>query len=207
MRDCGGMVDPSVLNGLGWPLPGHELLAFDLVALWSEPHRRYHDVRHLAECLAASALLGGGTDEALALWFHDAVHTGTPGRDEAASAALAHERLAPLLSADRVAEVVRLVLVTERHVVAPYDDAGAVVSDADLWVLGADPARYAESVADLREETGLADRAWTAVRRAQLERRLARPIYATAAGREREPSARRNLSAELAVLCSPRDFT
>jgi predicted metal-dependent HD superfamily phosphohydrolase len=197
------MVDSAVLNGLGWPLPGHESLALDLVGMWSEPHRRYHDVRHLGECLAASVMLGGGTTESLALWFHDAVHTGTPGRDEAAAAALAHERLAPLLSADRVAEVVRLVLVTERHAVAAHDQAGAVVSDADLWVLGAEPARYAESVADLRDETGLADRAWTAVRRRQLEARLARPVYATAHGRHREAAARHNLRAELAGL-SPR---
>ena len=194
------MVDSAVLSRLGWPLPGHQALAADLLARWSEPHRSYHDLRHLGECIEACELLGGGRAEALGLWFYDAVHTGNPGPDEAASAALADHLLTPLLSAPDVAEVVRLVLVTEHHVVPPHDPPAAIVSDADLWVLGADAARYAESVADLKAECGLGAQAWAVTRRGQLLRRLAAPIYATERGRLREPAARRNLTAELAGL-------
>ena len=64
--------------------------------------------------------------------------------------------------------------------------AGAVVCDADLWVLGAEPHRYAQSVSDLRTETGLEEAAWATTRRHQLTARLAGPIYHTPAGVRRE---------------------
>ena len=49
-----------------------------LVARWAEPHRRYHTLEHLRECLAlfdehrAQARHPG--EVALAVWFHDAVY-------------------------------------------------------------------------------------------------------------------------------------
>ncbi len=197
------MADPAVLNDPAWPLPAHPEVALALLARWREPHRRYHDVRHLQECLAAGELLGAEPDELLALWFHDAVHTNTPGQDEAASAALAQHLLAPLLPPDRVLEVARLVLLTEHHRPDADDRAGAIVSDADLWVLGADAARYAESVADVRAETGLSSEEWRSARRPQLEARLGQPIFHTDQGRLREPLARGNVARELAQLTEP----
>lgn len=194
------MVDPVVLTPLPWPLPRHPDVADGLLARWSQPHRRYHDVRHLAECLAAAQLLGAGADELLALWFHDAVHSNTPGPDEAASARLARQLLAPLLPAARVDEVARLVLITERHQPAPDDVAGAIVSDADLWILGAEAQRYDESVRDLRAELDPGGDDWPTVRRRQIEARLSAPIYWTRAGGGREAAARANLVAESAGL-------
>lgn len=200
------MADPAVLTR--WPLPDQPAVAQRLLRRWSEPHRRYHDVRHLGECLTAADALGAGSLELLALWFHDAVHRNRPGRDEADSGALAREWLDGVLPAAQVAEVQRLVLLTARHRPVPGDRAGAIVCDADLWVLGAPPARYAESVRDLRSELGLPDADWPAWRRAGLLDRLARPIfhgtYPDAAASVREEAARRNLTAELAGLSSGR---
>jgi len=170
------------------------------VAAWSQPHRRYHDLKHLSECLQAATVLGAGVDERLALWFHDAVHTNTPGADEAASAELARQLLAPLLPSERPAEVARLVLLTRHHSPELGDDPGAVVCDADLWVLGADAGRYSASVRDLRAELGVTDQEWTTRRRAQLVERLSRPIYHSRVGAARELRARANLTAELAEL-------
>ncbi|MFT4108870.1 metal-dependent phosphohydrolase, partial [Propionicimonas sp.] len=138
-------------------LPGTDELGTDLLRRWSEPHRHYHDTGHLAAALTALGELGGAARaERLAIWFHDAVHTGTTGPDEDASADLAARSLAAAgLPAIEVAEVCRLVLVTVHHSPAPGDDAGARVSDADLAVLGADPAAYAASVAALRAESPL----------------------------------------------------
>ena len=194
------MADPIVLSGLPWPLPAHPEVADALLSRWSQPHRRYHDVRHLAECLTAAQLLGAGDDQMLAVWFHDAVHTNTPGQDEANSAALVRRLLGRLVASDRIDEIVRLVLLTETHRPAAGDLPGAIVSDADLWILGADPQRYAESVADLRRERGLGLAAWRMVRRPQLLARLGQPIYFTPQGRRREPVARGNLTTELDAL-------
>lgn len=178
-------------------------MAQAVLAGWREPNRRYHDVRHLQECLEAAVRLGGGRDELVALWFHDAVHTNTPGVDEAASAALLLSLLTGRLPEPQLAEATRLVLLTRHHRPEPDDLAGAVVCDADLWVLGAEPHRYAQSVSDLRTETGLDESAWATTRRHQLTARLAGPIYHTPAGVRREARARANLTAELESLLRP----
>ncbi len=173
-----------------------------LLTRWAEPHRHYHDVRHLVECLDAAIQLGAGRSELLALWFHDAVHTNSPGTDETASADLMRGLLAGVVPARDLAEVTRLVLLTREHRPEPGDRAGAVVCDADLWVLGARPRRYTESVRDLRVESELDESAWTRIRRLQLAARLARPIYHSPAGVRREPRARGNLAAELESLAA-----
>ncbi len=187
-----------------WPLPERADLADHLLHRWREPHRSYHGVQHLAECLAAADELAAGVEERLALWFHDAVHTNTRGSDEAASATLAGHLLAGVLSPPRIDAVTRLVLLTTEHRPLPDDRIGAIVCDADLWVLGAVPQRYRQSVRQVRDEFGLSDRRWTQVRRAQLLQRLSRPIYHTPQGRAREARARANLQAELVGL-TPED--
>jgi len=182
-------------------LPGRTRLGSELLARWSEPHRRYHDLGHLSDALAALDLLGPASrSEEIALWFHDAVHTSSPGHDEQLSAALAAQELATVgVEAAEVAEVVRLVLVTIDHRPRLEDAAGARVSDADLAVLGAGHTRYRESVQALRAEAaGLDEESWRASRRAALAAFDAtRPLFHTALGHSWwESRARANLAAE-----------
>ena len=182
-------------------LAGRPELGAELMARWSEPHRRYHDLAHLADALAALDLLGPASrSEEIALWFHDAVHSSSPGHDEQLSAALAAHELPPVgVDATEVAEVVRLVLVTIDHRPAPGDAAGARVSDADLAILAAEPERYRASVEALRAEAaGLTEATWRASRRAALATFAAtRPLFHTALGISWwEGPARANLAAE-----------
>lgn len=55
-----------------------ESLYLQLVACYSEPHRHYHTVQHLTECLALLEAVEDQADRpaevAIALWFHDAVY-------------------------------------------------------------------------------------------------------------------------------------
>lgn len=173
-------------------------LGEELLQRWDEPHRHYHGPGHLQEALEALDRLGGGRAERLALWFHDAVFTSGPD-DEAASAALASARLGDDPDAD---EVARLVLLTRDHAPRPDDEAGARVCDADLWILGAEPDRYAASVRDLRaEQAAVPTQAWALARLQRLESLLAGPIYHTPSGRtRRRAAARRNLATERAEL-------
>lgn len=171
------------------------------MARWSEPHRHYHDLGHLSGSLEALDLLGPASrSEEIALWFHDAVHTSSPGHDEQLSAALAARELPVVgVEAAEVAEVVRLVLVTIDHRPIPGDAAGARVSDADLAVLGAEPARYRESLRALRAEAaGMDEKTWRATRRAALAAFAATtPLFHTALGNSWwEDPARVNLAAE-----------
>ncbi|GGL07074.1 hypothetical protein Sme01_12060 [Sphaerisporangium melleum] len=74
----------------------------ELIARWSEPHRRYHTLGHLRAVLAAIEPLAGHAADPvavrLAAWFHDAVYDGRPGWDEERSAQLAASRLARLIA-------------------------------------------------------------------------------------------------------------
>ncbi|MEA5054455.1 MAG: metal-dependent phosphohydrolase [Propionicimonas sp.] len=181
-------------------LPGQPELGEELLRRWSEPHRHYHGLEHLADALGALTLLcPANRAESLAVWFHDAVHTGTAGPDEQHSSELAASSLRDAgLPPAEITEVARLVLVTIAHSPAPHDHAGARVSDADLAVLGADAERYAASVAQLRQESLLDDAGWRTARLTRLESLLATPrLFHTVVGHKRwEAAARANLTAE-----------
>jgi predicted metal-dependent HD superfamily phosphohydrolase len=204
-----GAVDPllgSWTDALGHG-PDVAAAGRDLLARWDEPHRRYHDRRHLAEVLDALRQLTAGTAPpgavVCAAWLHDAVHDGRDD-DEERSAVLATEVLSDLdVAAPVVAEVARLVRLTLTHDPAPEDAAGALLSDADLAVLGASPQRYARYAADVRREYAhLDDVAFRAGRTAVLQSLLDRPrLYRTSEGARRwEAAARRNLRDEISAL-------
>ena len=185
-------------------LPGHDALREDLLARWGEPHRRYHDQRHLASCLAALAALDCDNHLVhLAAWFHDAVYDGVPGQDEERSARLAEEALADVLPDHETAEVARLVRLTASHDPAPGDARGAQLVDADLAILGALPGRYHVYTRDVRlEHDHVADDAFATGRAAVLRRLLALdPLYRTPTGAQLwARQARANMSAELEAL-------
>ena len=95
-----------------------------------------------------------------------------------------------------------LVRATEHHEPTADPDR-AVLLDADLAVLGSEPAAYQAYVTGVRAEYGhLDDERWRSGRAAVLRGLLDRdPLYSTATGRERwERRARANLAAELATL-------
>jgi predicted metal-dependent HD superfamily phosphohydrolase len=180
-----------------------------LLARWDEPHRAYHTVVHLGAVLAHLDLLAAdgvavGVAVELAAWWHDAVYDVRRQDNEPRSAELATMTLVSIgLAANTVAEVARLVLLTDGHRVEPEDEAGAALCDADLGVLGSPPPAYSAYAAAVRREYGhLDDDAFCRGRRAVVADLLGRPaLYATGGGRRRwEGAARANLSAELASL-------
>ena len=144
--------------------------------------------------------------------------------NEQASARLARAELTglddPEWPAARVERVASMILATATHLVpdhaATVDPATdhpatdhpatvdtAVLLDADLAVLGADPAAYQAYVNGVRAEYSHVDAAhWRVGRRSVLESFIARrALYATPTGREWwEARARANLAAELATL-------
>ncbi|MFZ0158561.1 MAG: hypothetical protein WAL50_05975, partial [Kineosporiaceae bacterium] len=176
-----------------------------LLDRWAEPHRRYHDLRHLTAVLHGLDRLthpeSPPATVRLAAWFHDAVYRGRPGIDEEASAVLAEQVLAGLLAPARVPpEVARLVRVTGDHVVADGDVDGGLLVDADLAILAAPPERYLEYARAVRAEYAhLPDSAFVAGRLAALTSLAGRgTLFATARGAELwDRAARANLNAEI----------
>jgi predicted metal-dependent HD superfamily phosphohydrolase len=178
-----------------------------LLARWTEPHRRYHDLSHLRGVLAAVDQLADDADDVdavrLAAWYHDAVYAGQPD-DEENSARLAESDLTALGVAPAfVAEVARLVRLTVEHDPAAQDRNGQVLSDADLAVLGLPPQEYRDNTAKVRSEYGhVAEADFRAGRARVIRALLAGPsLYRTERGRRLwEDAARANLSAELRSL-------
>ncbi len=193
------VVNPQALAALGRRDLPEDVVA-DLLRRWSEPHRRYHGLGHLADGLAVLDVLGAGKLERTAFWFHDAVHTMTSPDDEMASAAVAREALAGVLPAGEVDEVCRLVLLTAEHWPDREDQRGARVCDADLRALAAPHSEYVANRDAIRAELpGISDEEWQRQRLAFARSLLARPsIFATDVGRSRwEQRARENLRHEI----------
>lgn len=177
-----------------------------LVDAWGEPHRRYHDLAHLAAVLGVAGELAGHaadpTAVALAAWYHDVVYDPTAADNEEVSAQRAEVGLRGLVPDAQRAEVARLVRLTAGHDPAEDDADGAVLCDADLAVLAAPAQAYAGYASAVREEYGhLDDATFTAGRIAVLESLLDLPrLYRTPTAQPWEAPARANLAAELQLL-------
>ena len=180
-----------------------------VVEAWSEPHRSYHDLTHLAAVLGLVAQLDASASDPaavrLAAWYHDVVYDPTRDDNEEISAQRARAGLRGLVSDERLAEIERLVRLTATHHPEPGDDDGAVLCDADLAVLASPPEAYVAYASAVRTEYGhLSDEEFTAGRIAVLEQLLALPeLYRLPAVTDDwTPVARANLGAELALLRS-----
>ena len=201
--------DPAV-PAADWPLSGAEALRDELLAAYGDPARGYHDLTHLTavltrlDDLAAHGVEFDDLAVRLAAWFHDAVYDGERDAEER-SATWAELALAGVVDDDTVAEVTRLVRMTETHTPAADDANGCALSDADLGILAADPATYAAYVAGVRADyRHVADEDFVAGRTAVMSdlldrERLFRTEHADRAWTE---AARRNVRAELATYRS-----
>jgi predicted metal-dependent HD superfamily phosphohydrolase len=178
-----------------------------VVAAWSEPHRRYHDLAHLAAVLGLVEAMSGAAGDPdavrLAAWYHDVVYDPRSAENEARSAGRARAGLRGLVPDERIAEVERLVLLTAGHDPEPDDVDGAVLCDADLAVLASPPPAYAAYASAVRAEYAhLPDAEFIAGRTAVLQSLLALPaLYRLPQNAQRwTAAARANLTAELALL-------
>ncbi len=187
-------------TALGMRRPADALFRV-LCQRYAEPHRKYHTLQHLRECLALcerdSALAERPAEVAIALWFHDAIYEHGRSDNEAASAAWARSALwdagASMALADRVAA---LVMATRHSAVVPSTSDAQLLVDIDLAILGAEHTRFAEYEQQIRDEYQHVPQAVFALKRREvLQSFLDREhIYATPTYRARyEARARANL--------------
>lgn len=183
-----------------------------LLDRWSEPGRHFHNLRHLTDVLARVDELAEETHEPdlvrLAAWYHGAIFSAADGpsyahrggEDERASAVLARHELTDLgVPAPAVDRVVDLVMALTRHSPSADDFDCAVLCDADLAMLAADPQRYKAYLAEVRAEYAhLPVEEFVKARIAILRRLEGRnKLFASPLGAAWEESARQNVGAEL----------
>ena len=197
-------------NALVTPLLPNAALCDDtyrqLEAAYSSSGRHYHNLRHVQILLDTvneyAVLVHDREVVELAVWFHDAVYDYRSSENETRSAELARQFLVhTTLSPERQARVAYLIECTAHHTAshAPAPDLDFFL-DADLQILGATEADYAEYARQIRQEYRLIPNLlYRRGRRKVLEQLLSTPqLYRTPGFRERlDAAARRNLRAEL----------
>lgn len=141
-----------------------------LIEAWSEPHRHYHTLQHLNECLTALDACTQDTAQkagvAMALWFHDAIYDVRAHDNEIRSAAWAQAALAEHGASPALATRVSELILATQHSAEPSDDDARLIVDIDLAILGATPERFAEYETQIRAEY-----AWVAEDFYRLKRR------------------------------------
>lgn len=194
---------PSLWTALQLRMP-EGALADRILARYAEPHRAYHTVQHLEECLGWLDETRSAADEPssveLAIWYHDAIYQPRRDDNEQASATLARSHLgqggAPT---ELIEQVCALIRWTDHKTEPPHGDPALLV-DIDLAILGAPPPRYAEYERQIRQEYDWVPLAvFRRGRAALLESFLARSrIFSTPYLYERlEQQARVNVSAAI----------
>ena len=145
----------SVWRQLGASTASEELY-HQLVACYSEPHRKYHTIQHLNECLThferVRALADHADEVELALWFHDAIYDTSKKDNEQRSAEWARESvLAAGVSSEKADRIYELIMATMHNAVPMGKDAEVLV-DIDLGILGAGTDRFDDYEVQVREE-------------------------------------------------------
>jgi predicted metal-dependent HD superfamily phosphohydrolase len=178
-----------------------------LVLAYAEPHRKYHTLQHLTECISLLErhlhLAVNPGEVEIALWFHDAVYDVNGEENEALSARWAEEALGAAGVPARSLERVRKLILATCHAALPEGPDEQLLVDVDLSILGAARSRFVEYEAQVRAEyQWVPERFFCERRRAILTKFLARqPIYHTPQIREAlEAQARDNLAYALKQL-------
>ena len=148
-----------------------------LTNLYSEPHRHYHNGRHIADCLdefdSVRHLASEPKAVEVAIWFHDAIYDPRAADNEERSAELARKFVRETNIGDESA-IIELVLATKHHDGTSHRDATLMV-DIDLSILGQSAERFWDYERQIRAEYEWVPEDVFAAKRAEiLERFLSR---------------------------------
>lgn len=180
----------------------------NLVSRWREPHRKYHNTKHLEDVLLSLDHLQTvgetiATETLLAAWYHDAIYEGRQS-DEEKSAQLAHATLQKLGINREISDTVaELILATKPATDSSHGFEFAHLLDADLAIFAASNHRYLEYAQAVRQEySHVTEEDFRTGRSKILTSYLERPqiYYGTSAQSLWEARARKNLELEINQL-------
>jgi predicted metal-dependent HD superfamily phosphohydrolase len=129
---------------------------------YKEPHRFYHTLAHLNQCLGELDTAAGQIEQAdateMAIWFHDIIYQYGAKDNEDLSAATFLEAAGAHMAADFVGRVCELISAT-KHAGAAQDAGIACMVDIDLSGFGLPWEGYLADSNALREEApGVSDK-------------------------------------------------
>lgn len=185
-------------------LPNPQATWQQLASHYSEPHRHYHTLDHVAACLnwldQYHHLAEDPLCIELALWAHDVIYDPRASDNEARSADWFAQQFADSSLTDAQRDRVHTLILATIHPHPPTDDDMALLQDIDLSILGAYAELYDRYEGWIRQEYAFVPeeafrKGRGAVLKGFLDQRL---IYHTADLREKlEAPARNNLNRAL----------
>jgi predicted metal-dependent HD superfamily phosphohydrolase len=173
-----------------------------LSTLYTEAHRHYHHLGHIASSLdefdatgSNSSLIEG------AIWFHDVIYDPKRGDNEAASIAWFLDAFSSWLDPQSATAITRLIEATDFRLPLSDDSDSQLMVDIDLAILSVSPEAYEDYCQAIRQEYAhVSDDAFRAGRTKVMAGFLERPIYRTEWFIGREERARENIVRELGSL-------
>jgi len=177
----------------------------ELAQRYGEPHREYHDNRHLAHCLDQLDLAAGRIHQPdrveLAIWFHDVINEPRVADNEQQSAELFRQATAGVMDSSFIDGVVKLILVTT-HKQPPEIPDHQFICDIDLASFGCPWKCFEKDSAAVKAEFPGPDEEYYRGKKAFLEALLARPrIFLSEFFNERyEDQARQNIQRSLSLI-------
>ena len=129
-----------------------------LTSAYSEPHRAYHNLRHLSECIeqldwasSEGAIKDTATVEA-ALWYHDVIYKPRAKDNEKKSAEWAHHYFTEVGLDKTKCDLIHSLIMATTHGEKPTEAGHQLIVDIDLSILGKDEPRFSEYEEDVRKE-------------------------------------------------------
>jgi predicted metal-dependent HD superfamily phosphohydrolase len=183
----------------------------ELVHFYWQPHRAYHNLDHIQDCLnqfdQARILAERKNEVEMAVWCHDVIYDPRAADNEGQSAAWAAHILQLGEVAPEVSACVQALILVTRHQALPtYRDA-ALVADIDLSILGRPVAEFDRYEDAIRQEyQWIPEATYREARIKVLAAFLARrSVFQTQTFRDRyEAQASDNLTRSIRSLRTPR---
>ncbi len=171
-----------------------------LITAYSEPQRAYHNVQHIAECLAHFQSIQSSLNDPIAvetaIWFHDVIYDPRASDNELQSAELMKQVCDPFLSEPQIEKVYQWIIATQKHQPSDDHDLNSLL-DIDLAILGSSAERFAEYQQQIQFEYAWVESGVYQVKRKQLLQQFEQmnPIFQTSYFNQcLEKQAKRNLA-------------
>lgn len=127
-----------------------------ICARYTEPHRAYHTLRHIRDCLSVldefRELASDPRIVEAALWWHDLIYDTKAFDNTCASAEIARTDMRLLGCTSEFEERVTAAILATKHNSVVQDPDQQLVVDIDLHALGVSETRYAWYAAAVRKE-------------------------------------------------------
>lgn len=179
-----------------------------LMRMYSQPHRHYHNLQHVLECLTqfedAQTVCEDPVAVEMALWYHDLVYDPGEATNERLSANKAKFDCMRMQTEQEFAENVCSIILATTHAGDPIGDE-AMAADIDLTILASPWERFSEYEKQIREEYSIYDdKLFNTSRMLFLDNMLRRPrIFVTDHFHDKcEGAARANIGRSLMAMRS-----